>query len=89
MVNEMLSPVYSIGERGKGVGLFCAVWSCWTDGIKSTQLATSTGISHRSIIFRSVVFLLQLNMFYVMLCYFTFGTAVINIVTDSTQVSRG
>ena len=36
----------------------------WTEGIKSSQLATCTGLSHRSIKFRSVVFLLQLKMWF-------------------------
>ena len=45
---------------GRDGGLFCAVW-CWTDGIQSSQLATSIGLSHRSITFRSAVFLLQLK----------------------------
>ena len=64
------------GERGKG-GLFCAVWLCRTDGIKSSQLATSTGLFHRSITSRSVVFLLQLKM------WFTPHHAVLYHIWDS------
>ena len=52
-------------ERGQEGGLFCVVWSCWTDGIKSNQLATSTSLLHRSIIFRSTMFLLQLKMWFI------------------------
>ena len=51
-------------QRGKEGGLFCAVWSCWTDGINSSQLATSAGLTHRSITFKSMVFLLQLKMWF-------------------------
>ena len=74
------------GERGKEGGLFIAARLCRTDGIKSSHLATSTDLSHRSINVRSVVFLLQLKMVCVMWCYIIFGTAIINIVTDPTQV---
>ena len=42
------------GERGEEGGLFCAVWSCWTDGISS----------HRSITFRSLLFLLKFEMLF-------------------------
>ena len=48
-------------EKGKERGLFCVVWSCRTDGIKTSLLAISTGVSHT---FRPVVFLLQLKMWF-------------------------
>ena len=51
-------------KGGKEGRLLCAVWSCWTDGINSSQLATSTGHSHGSITFSSVVFLLQLTLWF-------------------------
>ena len=53
----------STSGQGRQI-LFCAVLLCWTDGIKSCELATSTGVSHRSITFRSVLFLLQLKMWF-------------------------
>ena len=49
------------GKRGKEEGLFCAVRPCRTDGIKSSHLATSTGLSRWLINFSYVVFLLQLK----------------------------
>ena len=60
----LLKGIVNIRRKGQGGGLFCAVWSCWTDGIKSSQLATSSGPSHRSATFRCVVFLLQLKMWF-------------------------
>ena len=62
------------GERGKEGVLFCAVWSCRTDSIKSSHLATSTGLSHRSITFRSVELLLQFKM------WFSWGSIQFSVV---------
>ena len=43
---------------------YSVVWSCRTDGIKSSHLTISTGHFQRSITFRSVVFILQLKMWF-------------------------
>ena len=41
------------GVAGKEVGIFCAVWLCWIDGIRYNQLTSFTDLSHKSDTFRS------------------------------------
>ena len=74
--------ILNMGERGIEGGLFCAVLLGWTDGFKSCQLATSIGLSHRSITFRSVLFLLQLKI------WFTSCGATSHLVLPCCATSR-